>query len=170
MFAALIVLNGLLNGFPVNPPYGGYGEARLLLLVRTYAPERPMGEVIPVPPKKIDWDVEGYYHVRGKEAGGKSYTGLCTIKKKGDVFLVQVMVDGAASYTGIGIRKGMVFAVGWSLPAAGGNLIRGLTLYDMLPREGKLSGSWATFPGPGLLQAETLTWLRALDEAPPDGE
>ena len=107
-------------------------------------------------------DLSGYYTCKGQEAGGKAYSGICLVSKKNDVYIVQWMVGGGAAFSGIGIRQGSNFAVSWTLPGDKG-VIRGINLYrvETGPR---LTGRWASVPGPGVMQSETLTFLKQLEE------
>ncbi len=107
-------------------------------------------------------DISGYYVCQGLEAGGKKYSGVTVINKKNEVYLVQWVIGSGSTFTGIGIRQGNTLAVSWALPGDKGGLVRGVNLYkiDSGPR---LSGRWATIPGPGQMQSETLTFLKALE-------
>lgn len=107
-------------------------------------------------------EITGYYTCKGQEAGGKTYNGIAVISKKGDIYLVQWMIGTGSTFSGIGIRQGSTLAVSWVIPNERG-MIRGVNLYriDTGPR---LTGRWATVPGPGVLQSETLTYLKGLDE------
>jgi len=107
-------------------------------------------------------EITGYYVCKGQEAGGKKYSGVAVISKKGDVYLVQWMIGSGSTFSGIGIRQGSNLAVSWAIPNERG-MVRGVNLYriDAGPR---LSGRWATVPGPGVLQSETLTYLKSIDE------
>src|SRR6266567_7933804 len=106
-------------------------------------------------------DISGYYSCKGVEAGGKSYTGVAVIAKKNDVYLVQWMVGGGSTFSGVGIRQGDTLSASWALPAERG-IIRGVNVYriDTGPR---LVGRWASVPGPGVVQTETLTFLKKLE-------
>lgn len=107
-------------------------------------------------------DLSGYYTCKGQEVGGKSYSGVAVITKKKDVYLIQWMVSGGSTFSGVAIRQGNTFSASWALPNERG-LIRGVNVYriDAGP---KLVGRWATLPGPGYLQNETLTFLKAVEE------
>src|SRR3954471_10371857 len=102
-------------------------------------------------------EISGYYICKGQEAAGKAYTGVAVITKKGDIYIVQWMVGTGSGFSGIGIRQGSTLAVSWTLQNANG-MVRGVNLYriDSGPR---LTGRWATLPGPGVMQSETLTFL-----------
>jgi len=107
-------------------------------------------------------EISGYYVCKGQEAAGKNYTGVAVITKKADIYIVQWMVGTGSGFSGIGIRQGNTLAVSWTLQNANG-MVRGVNLYriDSGPR---LTGRWATLPGPGVMQSETLTFLKGLDE------
>lgn len=121
------------------------------------------------PPKKIIKiiseeemiDISGYFTCKGREASGKNYHGMAVIAKKNDVYTVTWVVGGASTFTGIGIRQGNTLAVSWAIPLEKGT-IKGVNLYriDAGPR---LTGSWATMPGNGLIQRETLVFLKNLE-------
>jgi hypothetical protein len=107
-------------------------------------------------------DLSGYYTCKGQETGGKAYSGICQVTKKNDVYIVQWMVGGGAAFSGIGIRQGNNLAVSWTMPGEKGT-VRGVNLYrvETGPR---LVGRWASVPGPGLMQSETLTFLKQAEE------
>ncbi len=50
-------------------------------------------------------DISGYYSCRGVEAGGKKYNGIAVIIKKSDVYLIQWMVGGGSTFSGVAIRR-----------------------------------------------------------------
>ena len=107
-------------------------------------------------------DLSGFYTCKGKEVGGKNYSGVAIITKKNEIYVIQWMITGGSTFTGIAIRQGNTFTASWAIPGERGT-IRGVNLYrvETGPR---LSGRWATLPGPGYLQTETLTFLKKLDE------
>lgn len=107
-------------------------------------------------------DVSGYYICKGSEAGGKPYNGMVLIAKKSEIYIVQWVMGGGSTFTGVGIRQGNSFAVSWAMTSDKG-LIRGINTYRVEPGP-RLVGRWATLPGPGVLQNETLTFLKNLDE------
>ena len=107
-------------------------------------------------------EISGYYTCKGQEAGGKTYSGVAVITKKADVYIVQWVIGSGSTFSGIGIRQGNTLAVSWAIPNERG-MIRGVNLYR-IESGPRLSGRWATVPGPGVLQSETLTFLKALDE------
>jgi hypothetical protein len=106
-------------------------------------------------------DLSGYYTCKGQETGGKHYSGIAMLIKKNDLYIVQWMVTGGSTFTGIGIRQGETLAVSWALPTDRG-LTRGVNLYKVESGP-RLVGRWASMPGPGILQSETLTFLKKLD-------
>jgi hypothetical protein len=106
-------------------------------------------------------DISGYYSCKGMEAGGKAYSGIAVIAKKNDVYLVQWMVGGGSTFSGVGIRLGDTLSASWALPAERG-IIRGVNVYR-IETGPRLVGRWASVPGPGIVQNETLTFLKKLD-------
>ena len=106
-------------------------------------------------------DISGYYSCKGVEAGGKTYNGVAVIMKKNDVYVIQWMVGGGSTFTGVAIRQGDTLAASWALPAERG-IIRGVNLYR-IESGPRLVGRWASAPGPGVVQSETLTFLKKLD-------
>jgi hypothetical protein len=107
-------------------------------------------------------DISGYYTCRGLETGGKTYSGVAVISKKNDVYLIQWMVGSGSTFTGIGIRQGNTFSASWALPGERA-LVRGVNTYR-IETGPRLVGRWATLPGGGTLQNETLTFLKNLEE------
>ncbi len=109
-------------------------------------------------------DISGYYTCKGQEAGGKNYSGIVVLTKKNDVYVVQWIVGGGANFTGIGIRQGSTLAASWTLPSERGT-VRGVNLYriESTSNGPRLSGRWASLPGPGIQQHETLSFLKKLD-------
>lgn len=110
-------------------------------------------------------DIAGYYTCKGVEAGGKKYSGIAVIAKKNDIYVVTWVIGGASTFAGVGIRQGDTLAVSWVMPVEKG-FVRGVNLYKIEPGP-RLVGTWATLPGPGVLQKETLTFLKNLE---PDEE
>jgi hypothetical protein len=106
-------------------------------------------------------DISGYYACKGVEAGGKSYSGVALIVKKSDVYLIQWVVGGGSTFSGVAIRQGDTLAASWAMPAERG-IIRGVNLYK-IESGPRLSGRWASAPGPGVVQSETLTFLKKLE-------
>jgi hypothetical protein len=109
-------------------------------------------------------DISGYYTCKGQEAGGKSYSGIVVLTKKNDVYVIQWVVGSGSNFSGIAIRQGNTLAGSWALPNERG-LIRGINLYRIESTSSgpRLVGRWASIPGPGVQQNETLTFLKKLD-------
>jgi hypothetical protein len=119
-------------------------------------------------PRKIEAeqpDLSGYYTCKGQEAGGKNYSGIVVLTKKNDVYTIQWVVGGGSNFSGIAIRQGNQLAASWSIASERG-LVRGINLYNVEASAAgpRLIGHWASIPGPGLQQAETLTFLKKLDD------
>jgi hypothetical protein len=131
------------------------------------AANRPETQVVKTKVEKTPLDemsdISGYYTCKGKEVSGKSYSGITIITRKNDVYLVQWMLSGGSTFTGVGIRQGNTLSASWAMVADKGALIRGVNMYRIDPGP-RLSGRWATIPGPGVVQTETLTFLKNLDE------
>jgi hypothetical protein len=106
-------------------------------------------------------DLSGYYTCKGQEVGGKSYSGVVSIIKKNEIYIIQWMVTGGSTFTGVAIRQGNTFSASWALPGERGT-IRGVNVYR-IEAGPRLAGRWATLPGPGVMQNETLTFLKAMD-------
>jgi hypothetical protein len=149
MSIAPLVCMLLLAGAPSSPDNPEKKEA---------TPKTPKVKAEPV---EAAPEIDGYYTCKGKEAAGKAYSGICVIAKKNDVYLVSWMIGAGSSFTGIGIRQGNQLVVSWSLSGDRG-LVRGVNLYQ-IQSGGQLTGRWATLPGPGVMQSETLTFLKKLD-------
>lgn len=140
----------------------------VLAIFNIIVPDRIEGEKIKQPKISIGnnkeiGDITGYYTCKGKEASGKSYDGIAVVAKKNDVYVVTWVIGGASTFTGVGIRQGETFAVSWALPVNEKTFIRGVNLYKIEPGP-RLVGIWATLPGPGLHQRETLVFLRNFDK------
>lgn len=122
-------------------------------------------EVLPDPSKKVGLeeiaDITGYYTCKGFEDAGKPYKGIAVVTKKGEAYVIQWMVGAGSSFTGIGIRQGNTFSAGWAIPSDKG-IVRGVNLYRIEPGP-RLVGRWTTLPGGGVLQSETLTFLKSLE-------
>lgn len=129
-----------------------------------FAPNRPESTVAKIEKTQLEdvADISGYYTCKGLETGGKSYSGVAVIAKKGEVYVIQWMVGAGSTFTGIGIRQGNSLAASWALGGDKG-LVRGVNTYRIEPGP-RLVGRWATLPGGGVLQSETLTFLKNLDE------
>jgi hypothetical protein len=110
-------------------------------------------------------DISGYYTCKGMEVGGKTYSGVTAITRKGDVYVVQWMVGSGSTFTGIGIRQGNTFSASWAMAGERG-LVKGINTYRIETASGgpRLTGRWTSMPGPGVLQSETLTFLKQMDE------
>lgn len=140
---------------------------KMLLVVTLSAvtANRPDGSVAQLDkaqPEPQIGDLSGYYTCKGLELGGKTYNGIAAVTKKNDVYMIQWMVGSGSTFTGVGIRQGDTFACSWALTNDRG-VIRGVNLYR-IETGPRLVGRWATLPGPGVLQTETLTFLKALGE------
>lgn len=107
-------------------------------------------------------DLSGYYVCKGKEANGKSYTGVTVISKKDNVYVVQWIVGTGSTFIGVGIRQGDTLSASWALPNDKG-VIRGINVYKILPGP-RLVGHWTSLPGPGVLQTEELTFLKQVNK------
>ncbi len=141
----------------------------VLAALAVIAANRRDQQVIKVKPGRLSpdaavGDIPGYYTCKGKEAGGKTYSGVAVISRKNDLYIVQWMIGTGATFTGVGIRQGNTLAVSWALPADKGIVIRGINLYKIEPGP-RLVGRWASIPGPGVVQSETLTFLKRLEES-----
>ena len=100
---------------------------------------------------------EGFWAVTGKEASGKPYSGIVTIERKGEAYLLHWAMQGGTSFVGVGIRTGDQLAVSWAV-LRDETVLRGVNVYRI---EGKtMSGRWLTLPGNGVIQTETLTFLK----------
>jgi hypothetical protein len=106
-------------------------------------------------------DISGYYSCKGVEVGGKPYSGIAVVIKKNDVYLIQWMVGGGSTFSGVAIRQGDTLAASWAMPGERG-IIRGVNLYK-IESGPRLVGRWASVPGPGIVQNEVLTFLKKLD-------
>jgi hypothetical protein len=141
---------------------------RMLLMVSTlgvFAPNTPETSVAKVAKTGLEpevADISGYYNCRGQESSGKTYSGVAVISKKNDIYVIQWMIGSGSTFTGIGIRQGNTFSASWALPAERG-LVRGVNTYKIEPGP-RLVGRWATLPGSGALQSETLTFLKSIEE------
>lgn len=106
-------------------------------------------------------DLSGFYTCKGKEVGGKNYSGVAIISKKNEVYIIQWMITGGATFTGVAIRQGNTFSASWVIP--GERVVRGVNVYK-IETGPRLAGRWATLPGPGFMQTETLTFLKKLED------
>lgn len=110
-------------------------------------------------------DISGYYLCKGREVGGKEYSGVAVISRKADVYVVQWVIGSGSNFTGIAIRQGDNVAASWAIPGEHG-VVRGVNMYriETASNGPRLVGRWASMPGNGALQSETLTFLKQLDE------
>lgn len=107
-------------------------------------------------------DLSGYYSCSGSEGIGKSYKGVATITKKGDIYVVQWMVGTGSAFYGVGIQQGNNLACSWAIPGDKG-IVRGVNLYRIEPGP-RLVGRWAAIPGDGSMRSETLTFLKKMED------
>jgi hypothetical protein len=138
-------------------------------LVTTNSVEPQLGakDAKPAPLRQIVpemTDLSGYYTCKGQEAGGKNYSGIVVLTKKNDVYLISWVIGGGSTFSGIAIRQGSTLAGSWSIPSDRG-IIRGVNLYRVEAGSSgpRLSGHWASVPGAGVQQPETLTFLKKLE-------
>ncbi len=140
-------------------------RTQIALTVAVIASAMTVANTPKQPPEKIGPPVdvatepmEGYYSADGHEqtaTGQKAYSGVCTIRKARDIFVVTWSINGS-SFTGIGLMRGDTFSVGWGMPDG---KVSGLNVYK-LNSDGTLDGHWATFPGSGKAHPESLKLLR----------
>jgi hypothetical protein len=109
-------------------------------------------------------EIDGYYVCKGID-NLKDYTGITVITKKEEVYLVQWMVGMGGGFFGVGIRQGDTLAVSWALPGDVKGVVRGINMYH-IEKGPRLVGEWATLPGRGTVNRETLTFLKKLDSEP----
>jgi hypothetical protein len=125
----------------------------------------------PLPPRKTEaklaskdvGDITGYYTCRGQDGKGGGYTGVAVISKQREVYVVQWTIGVASSFIGLGIREGNRLAVSWAMPGDKLGVVRGINLYRIEPGP-RLVGQWATLPGNGTINTETLNLLKRLGE------
>ncbi len=124
------------------------------------AKEPPLRPVEP----EVAADISGYYTCKGEEVGGKKYSGIVTLMKKNDVYLISWVVGGGSNFSGIAIRQGNNLAASWSITTERG-VVRGVNLYRVENGANgpRLIGRWASVPGPGVQQQETLSFLKKMD-------
>lgn len=108
-------------------------------------------------------DITGYYTCRGVDGKGGAYTGVAVISKQKEVYAVQWTIGIGSAFIGIGIRQGDTLAVSWAMPGDKAGVIRGINLYHIEPGP-RLVGQWATLPGNGTINIETLSLLKRLQE------
>ena len=142
---------------------------QMLLLagaLSAFNPTRPevLAKNVPQLEQEIG-DISGYYNCKGLEVGGKQYSGLAVITRKNDVYIVQWVIGSGSTFTGLGIRQGNTFAASWAIPGERG-VIKGINTYRIETGSNgpRLVGRWASIPGPGALQNETLTFLKQMDD------
>lgn len=107
-------------------------------------------------------DISGYYDCRGQQSDGKKYNGVVIIRKMNEVYVVSWVIPGNPSFTGIGIRQNNRFAVSWAMLGEK-KFIQGINFYKIEPGP-RLAGRWTSLPGNGVLQWETLMFLKAPDK------
>lgn len=96
-------------------------------------------------------NLEGSYTiVSGKNPNGGSYSGTVSITPNGDTYTVQWVLQGSEGYTGVGIREGDLFIVGW------GEAGKGAGVVSYVKNGNSLVGKWAA-PGNRALGKETLS-------------
>lgn len=138
-----------------------------LLVLTALSINSPRPEVVS---KKVPYletevgDISGFYTCKGMEVGGKAYSGVASITRQGDVYVVQWMVGNGSTFAGIGIRQGNTLAASWAIPGERG-VVKGVNMYRIETGSGgpRLTGRWTSMPGPGALQSETLTFLKHMD-------
>jgi hypothetical protein len=108
-------------------------------------------------------DITGYYTCRGVDGKGGSYTGIAVISKLKEVYVVQWTIGVGSAFIGLGIRQGETLAVSWAMPGDKAGVVRGINLYRIEPGP-RLSGQWATLPGNGMINTETLSLLKRLGQ------
>ena len=137
----------------------------MILVLALCAPDRrdqgPVTKANKISLEQEVGDISGYYTCKGAEGSGKSYSGLAVISKKNDVYVIQWIVGGTSTFTGIGVRQANTFSASWAMATDKG-LVRGVNVYRIEPGP-RLVGRWATLPGTGVLQSETLTFLKSVD-------
>jgi hypothetical protein len=116
------------------------------------------------PKTPVEIEIDGYYTCKGID-NLKNYTGIAVITKKEEVYVVQWMVGMGAGFYGVGIRQGDTLAVSWALPGDVKGVVRGINMYH-IEKGPRLVGEWATLPGRGTVNRETLTFLKRLDSEP----
>lgn len=106
---------------------------------------------------KVD-SLAGFYAVRAN-----GYQGMAMLlEAKPGICIVQYLTGNTS--TGVGLRLGDNFSVGWSTERDG-KLTRGVTVYriEAGERGPVLHGKWVSLPGTVEPVEESLTWLRGLD-------
>jgi hypothetical protein len=109
-------------------------------------------------------DITGFYACRGRDGKGGGYTGVAVVSKQKEIYLVQWTLGlGTAPFIGVGIRQGDTLAVSWVMKDDKTGMVRGINLYRIEPGP-RLVGQWATLPGNGIINSETLSLLKRLGE------
>lgn len=138
----------------------------IVLLSALVSPvDNPQKDKLPGRPAETEIvDLSGYYTCKGQEAGGKNYSGIAILTKKSDVYLISWVVGGGSNFNGIAIRQGNTLAASWAIASERG-LLRGVNMYriESTANGPRLVGRWASVPGPGVQQNETLSFLKKLE-------
>jgi hypothetical protein len=108
-------------------------------------------------------DISGYYTCRGTDGKGGAYTGVAVISKQREIYVVQWTIGVGSAFVGLGIRHGETLAVSWAMPGDKTGVVRGINMYRIEPGP-RMIGQWATLPGNGLINSETLTLLKRLGD------
>jgi hypothetical protein len=108
-------------------------------------------------------DITGYFTCRGVDGKGGSYTGVAVISKQKEVYVVQWTIGVGSAFVGLGIRQGETLAVSWAIPGDKAGVVRGINMYRIEPGP-RLTGQWATLPGNGMINTETLSLLKRLGD------
>lgn len=111
-------------------------------------------------------DISGYYSCEGTEAKGSKYHGIVTIVRKADIYVVTWSIGEGSNFVGVGVKLGDNLSVGWAMPVGEGKVVRGVNVYrvDGTKERPKLVGRWATIPGNGTVQSETLTFIKGMEK------
>ena len=96
---------------------------------------------------------EGYWEAEGT-IDGKEYTSLVMIQKQGASYIVLWVGAGADQHIGCGTLDGDCLLVGFGSGAG----MRGIASFEV--GDGKLVGWWASLPGNGRRQKETMTFIK----------
>lgn len=110
-------------------------------------------------------DIQGYYELNGKDSAGNLYSGVVTVEKVKDIYVVHWSVGspvkGYSTTIGVGQRDGERLSVGWKVDDGKGF---GCTVYIIAGTKEvpTLTGHYAAIPGKGELLPETLIFLRKL--------
>jgi hypothetical protein len=123
----------------------------------------PVGKIEAKLASKDVGDITGYYTCRGVDGKGGSYTGVAVISRQKEVYVVQWTIGVGSAFVGLGIRQGETLAVSWAIPGDKAGVVRGINMYHIEPGP-RLTGQWATLPGNGVINTETLSLLKRLGE------